>query len=205
MVRILPIQVHCLFAFGACRVPLLQREEHAASQVVGFSRTRLCLWKRPQNLQRLVCLAGLQSCVGVDQFVLRGLCPREHGHSRCQQDEREPSHRTTLMGICCCKGCPLVVPVATQSPTFSPEMMETWVRLVLPLTTGVLFNSLPTTRKTKGLPFSMYNASRGMLSTFGSLEVVTVTVTLVSGSNSPSTSSIFTRTSDHTSELQSRQ
>jgi hypothetical protein len=61
---------------------------------------------------------------------------------------KRETHRTILIGMPSCKGSPLVVPVATMSPSCNPERMGVRTRLEVPTVTGVRTRLSPTTLKT---------------------------------------------------------
>lgn len=115
-----------------------------------------------EKRQRHVRLAGLQSLIGLGERLRHCCSPGRSGKEckRHQQSRRAYAghrtqplcgtmpHRTTLMGTPSCKGIPLSVPVATQSPSFNPLRMATLVRLTMLVTTGVRTSLLSTTLKT---------------------------------------------------------
>ena len=142
-------------------IPLLQGIVHPAGQILRISHRGAALREGTEQRQRFIRLAGLQGLIGLGKRLgcrcLRGPRDGSHGreqpHSestgyRAQSDCRTTLHGTTLIGTPSCKGCPVVVPVATQSPSFSPLMMAALVRLVVPVTTGVRTRLLFTTLKT---------------------------------------------------------
>jgi len=124
IVGVLPVEFDRLFAVVGRSIKLLQGELNAAFEVVGLG-----LASRPgqriEQSQRLVCLASLQGCVGLGELrAVAALLRRDRsGQDRCKTQPRQAQpgqrasqrypHRTTLMGIPSCKGCPLVEPVAT--------------------------------------------------------------------------------------------
>jgi hypothetical protein len=111
-----------------------------------------------------VRITHLQSCNDVRQRACNKLPMRGDGRSRdkkhdcdqvrfegCSQD---PFHWTRLIGTPTCKGCPVLVPIATTSPAFNPARMATWVRLMAPVVTEVRTSPSFTTLNTYGFPFS---------------------------------------------------
>ena len=171
---VLPVELNRLLALAYGGVPLLKHKAHAALHVGGLGRAGVGLRKGPEQSERLVRLTGLQGRIGLGkrgrQFSMGrvGLSGRR-GHQRCRQQGRGQSpcrqpqqhdrvagvgvrrlavigiHFLTVMGMPSCKGSPLVVPVATQSPSLSPERMGAWVRFGVPMVTGVRTNWSSTT------------------------------------------------------------
>ena len=136
----LAVEPHRLFAFVGGVIPALQREVDPAAQIVRLGRGGQANSKaqapgppRPP--------AKPHRPVARPSFGTSRPCARRK--SAHQGDLKYLLHRTLLIGTPSCRGCPVVVPVATRSPSFSPETMATWVRLIAPVTTNVFFNSSP--------------------------------------------------------------
>ncbi len=152
VVRVLRIEAYGLLAFMVGGLELLQRIQHPAAQVVRLGRVVQGLGKRLEKREGLVRLAGLESGIHLGQAILQpafaGLRPNGSCHCDAEQHGQRNSHRISFIGTPSWSGCPLVVPVATQSPSLRPERMATWVRLKLPVTTGVRLSSSFTILKT---------------------------------------------------------
>src|SRR6266568_8448108 len=134
---VLAVEVNRLFTFAGRLIPPLKSEKDAALEVARFGRWR----QGTQQGESLVGFAILQSSLRRGERILWSL-----RHRCCQGCQKQAhlesfSHRSLLIATPSCRGCPVVVPVATQSPSFSPESITTWVRLSVPITTGVRFNS----------------------------------------------------------------
>ena len=141
----LRLQAGRLLALDGRVVPLFQREQHPAAQVV--RQRRVCLRRRQpaQNRHRRVGSSRLQGRVSFRQPgpLCNGGNPhgeQRKAHKRPQQrpqprsslDRHPPLHRTSLMGTPSCSGCPLSVPVATQSPPFNPERIAASFTFLVP-------------------------------------------------------------------------
>ena len=135
----LVVEPHSLVAFIRRIVPAFKSEINPAPQIMRLRRSR----QRTQQRERSVCFARLQSSIGHGNPVVLDLGQRKAGSQRQQSDCKHLPHGTLLIGTPSCRGNPVVVPVATQSPFFSPETMATCVRFSAPVTTKVFFNSSP--------------------------------------------------------------
>ncbi len=140
IVRILSVQLYRLFAIVRGSIPLLQRVFHAASEVIGFGpaawlcqRVQAALVPCPPRRPARPHWPG-QAAPSLPAQAPEAVAAAAET-SPAKYEPRQHPHRTTLIGTPSCKGCPFSVPVATRSPSSSPERMATWVRLMVPVVT----------------------------------------------------------------------
>src|SRR5437899_9311825 len=137
---------HCAFSGLDRLVAFFNDKISTIQKVISLSIVRRGIGLRTQLMDHVVDVSTGQHLAGIR------LC-KSKGRGKEQCEDGSLLHQSVFTLMPSFKSCPKTEASATRSPSCSPLVTSILVMLETAVSTGTRFNSSPSMRKTKRLPF----------------------------------------------------